>query len=163
MCWFIRSVRGGRWSGAATRTPSAVEMEKAAADLTPRTQDNGGLSVYLVGDETDERLTAVLHTVLVRKPEKMHFLRIRYEHLKGLPLRIEMESSPQQHPYLGERHGNMYNDNHPEAALRLARVIWAAGPSVLAFSREEIKAQGRELLNDPRFAGHFAFPEAYLR
>lgn len=160
MWWLIRSVRGSRWRLASSQGISSEIVEKAAADLIPRDQDNGGVSVYEITDETEERFAGSLHVALVRKPETVHFLRIKPQHIKGLPLTVKHEFARQQHPYLQRLHRNIYGiDRNTGEAL--AKQILTTSPSLLTITSGQIKQFGRQLLSDPQFAKHIAFPEAY--
>ncbi len=162
MWWLIRSVRRSRWTPDGTAPVSREFTQTASADLIPRPIDNGGLSVYQIPDSAEEKLTATLHVVLTRKPETVHFLRIRRDHFQNLPLEIEHEFSPDQHPYLKERHRNIYGIT-AELSVQIAGNILSQGADVLTITAGEIRTRGVKLLEDREFAAHIAFPNAYRR
>ncbi len=161
MYWLIRSVRASRWRNGAESTISDEKLQSAAADLTPRPRDNGGLSVYAVSDDRDEKFTGILHVVLLRKPETVHFLRIQPHQLTALNLEIKCESSPDQHPHLRERHRNIYGLDDTHLRERLAHAILSGTPRLLTLTSGEIKSEGRKLLKQSDYAGYVAFPAEY--
>ena len=159
MYWLIRSVRASRWINGAA--PTISDVQSAAADLTPRPRDNGGLSVYAVSDPDDEKFTGILHVVLLQKPQTVHFLRIQPDQLAALPVEIRCESSPDQHPHLRERHRNIYGLEDTHLREQLAQAILSGAPQVLTLTSGEIKSEGRRLLERSDYAGYVAFPAEY--
>jgi hypothetical protein len=121
--WCVRVNVSRAWDPSNPDRLNPANLLKAGSDLEPRPRDNGGLSVYAVSSEEEGRKAAVLHTVVGGKPKAFHFLLIPSACLSRQGIDIRREFLQNQHPYLRDRHHNVYGLAAPAVREEVVQAI----------------------------------------